>query len=142
MAQDSGLVELLKWYVESGVDEALAVEPVDRLTRPAPPPPPSLQQIPAATAPPPQRPKQSAELISRNEADRTARAAAEAAADLGQLRDALVAFDGCPLKETAKSLVFADGAVGAKLMFVGEAPGAKKTARAFPSSVRQASFSI
>jgi uracil-DNA glycosylase family 4 len=132
MAQDSGLVELLKWYVESGVDEALAVEPVDRLTKPSAPPPPAPRQAPAATTPPPERSRPAAELISRNEAARSARAAAEAAADIDQLRDALAAFDGCPLKETAKSLVFADGAAGAKLMFIGEAPGAEEDRQGVP----------
>jgi len=33
-------------------------------------------------------------------------------------------FEGCALKATAKSLVFADGRPGARLMLVGEAPGA------------------
>jgi uracil-DNA glycosylase len=32
-------------------------------------------------------------------------------------------FDGCALKYTATQLVFADGAPGSRIMFVGEAPG-------------------
>jgi DNA polymerase len=58
-------------------------------------------------------------------------AAAEAAAhdlasssrDLATLRANLERFDGCGLKRTATQLVFADGAPGARVMFVGEAPG-------------------
>ena len=39
------------------------------------------------------------------------------------MRAALERFDGCGLKATATQLVFADGAPGARIMFVGEAPG-------------------
>ncbi len=35
----------------------------------------------------------------------------------------MMAFDGCALKRTATQLVFADGAPGSPVMFVGEAPG-------------------
>ena len=38
--------------------------------------------------------------------------------------EALAAFDGCALKKTATNLVFADGNPAARVMFVGEAPGA------------------
>ena len=43
---------------------------------------------------------------------------------LGELIEALAAFDGCALKKTATNLVFADGNPEARIMFVGEAPGA------------------
>jgi DNA polymerase len=36
----------------------------------------------------------------------------------------VTAFDGCALKRTATTTVFADGVPAARLMFVGEAPGA------------------
>ena len=39
------------------------------------------------------------------------------------MRAELERFDGCGLKATATQLVFADGAPGARIMFVGEAPG-------------------
>jgi len=39
------------------------------------------------------------------------------------LRAELERFDGCGLKATATQLVFATGAPGARIMFVGEAPG-------------------
>ena len=39
------------------------------------------------------------------------------------MRAALERFDGCGLKATATQLVFADGAPGARIMLVGEAPG-------------------
>ena len=53
-----------------------------------------------------------------------ARTRAAAAATLPDLRAAVEAFEGCALKETATHTVFADGADGARAMFIGEAPGA------------------
>jgi uracil-DNA glycosylase len=152
MAQDSGLVELLKWYVEAGVDEVLADAPVDRLSavRNVQPvqkigatPPPS-PRLPANERPPDKstpaftpssetgQRRQSAELISRDEMTRTARATSAAATSLEELRAALEEFEGCPLKQTAKSLVFADGNPDGPLMFVGEAPGAEEDRHGLP----------
>jgi len=42
---------------------------------------------------------------------------------LDALHKAVVSFDGCPLKRTAKNTVFADGNPNAKIMFIGEGPG-------------------
>ena len=52
-----------------------------------------------------------------------ARAAARQAASLDELAARLAAFDGCSLKATAKNLCFYRGAVQARLMLIGEAPG-------------------
>lgn len=51
---------------------------------------------------------------------------AAAARSLGELRAALEAFDGCPLRETATRLVFTDGNPESPLMLIGEAPGAEE----------------
>ncbi|MBX6321558.1 MAG: uracil-DNA glycosylase, partial [Rhodospirillaceae bacterium] len=56
----------------------------------------------------------------------SARALAQAATSLEELREALATFDGCALKATATNLVFADGAPRARVMIVGEAPGAEE----------------
>jgi DNA polymerase len=52
-----------------------------------------------------------------------ARAAAQSAKTLDELRALLEAFEGCMLRATATQLVFADGNPAARVMFVGEAPG-------------------
>ena len=52
-----------------------------------------------------------------------ARAAAQSAKTLDELRALLEAFEGCMLRATATQLVFADGNPTARVMFVGEAPG-------------------
>jgi len=49
---------------------------------------------------------------------------AAAAGDLDALRLAVAAFEGCALKRTATNLVFGDGNPAARVMLVGEAPGA------------------
>lgn len=48
---------------------------------------------------------------------------AAAAQTLLALEEAVQAFDGCPLKETALNTVFADGSPASDVMFLGEAPG-------------------
>lgn len=49
---------------------------------------------------------------------------ARAAATRDALRDAIAAFDGIGIKRTAMNLVFSDGDPSARVMVVGEAPGA------------------
>lgn len=61
-----------------------------------------------------------------------ARQAAREAASLGELRAMLEGFEGCALKVTASRLVFADGAPDARLMLVGEAPGAEEDRQGKP----------
>ena len=81
-----------------------------RRPRVAPPPAARTAASPAPAAP-----------------DAAARSAAEwaaAATSLEALAEAMTRFDGCSLKRTATQLVFADGAPGAPVMIVGEAPGA------------------
>jgi DNA polymerase len=66
------------------------------------------------------------------EAATEARRLAAAAASLGDLQAAIAAFDGCPLKLTATSTVFADGVPGAAVMIVGEAPGEEEDRQGKP----------
>ncbi len=134
----AALANLLRWYVEAGADEALGDAPVDRLA--APPPAEAVaREAPAAPArspaPPPARPAMPSpagpvsddrQLIA--EADSLA-----AGADtLEALREAMSRFNGCPLKATAKNLVFADGNPAARVMFVGEAPGRDEDIQGLP----------
>jgi DNA polymerase len=61
-----------------------------------------------------------------------ARDLAASATSLEELRACLEAFEGCNLKLTAKTLVFADGNPQARLMFVGEAPGRDEDLQGLP----------
>lgn len=107
----------LRLQIEWGADEALDDAPIDRL-RPAPSRPVAVPPRPAP--PPTQAPPAAARGAP---AERAAQAAA-AATTLDALREAIAAFDGSPLRDTATNLVFADGAMASGLLFVGEAPNA------------------
>src|SRR6185312_9927372 len=61
-----------------------------------------------------------------------AREMASKATSLDELHTILKTFDGCALKKTAKNLVFADGNPKARVMFVGEAPGADEDREGLP----------
>lgn len=65
-------------------------------------------------------------------ATRAARELAAAAHTIEELEAALKAFDGCALKETATNLVFGDGNPRAKVMLIGEAPGADEDRQGKP----------
>lgn len=66
------------------------------------------------------------------EAVASAREAAGGAPDLAALRAALESFDGIGLRRTATNLVFADGNPAARVMLVGEAPGADEDRLGLP----------
>ena len=138
------LLALLAWYRANGVDAAVDERAVDWLARgdvpprtvarsaaaaPSPPavrvPAPPRSQ-PAATGRPPAR-EPAARVMAPPPPDAAAadaQAAAAAATTLDQLREALAGFDGCGLKATAKNLCFYRGAEAARVMVIGEAPGA------------------
>lgn len=127
-------VALLAWYVEAGADEAVGEAPVDRYAmRPATAAPaaastaaaPTRPAPPAPTAAPPRgAPTPAIRTEPASAAFRSARELAGAARTLEELAQAVSMFEGCALKATATNLVFGDGNPEARIMFVGEAPGA------------------
>ena len=132
---------LLKLYIEWGADEAIEPTPQSRLGAtllrpalpaqkpPAPAPQLSEQPIPAfRPAPAPARALGPVDQV----AVLSAREAARAAPDLAALKEALARFDGVSLSRTATNLVFADGNPKAKVMLVGEAPGADEDRLGLP----------
>ncbi|MEQ9640387.1 MAG: uracil-DNA glycosylase [Alphaproteobacteria bacterium] len=131
--------QVLRWYLDAGVDETVGEAAYNYRQAPPPPaiaaPPPSRA---AASAPAPEPPRQAprrpapASLASAGEAERNARTIAQAADSLDALREAMAGFDLCPLQHTASKLVFADGAADASIMFIGEAPGADEDRQGLP----------
>lgn len=105
---------LLEWQIELGATEAICDAPIDRYQAPAP--------KPARVAVAPVAPVRVAPVSVDPVA--VARAAAAGATSLEALRDAIEGFDLCDLKKGARSLVFADGRPEARVMVIGEAPGA------------------
>ncbi len=127
------IARLIAWQVEAGADEGILEVPVDRYRAsatpvsqaPAPPARPAgLAEAPVPPLRQPLRPAPGKPSAPASPAAASARELAAAAKTLGQLVEALAAFDGCALKKTATNLVFADGNPAARIMFVGEAPGA------------------
>jgi uracil-DNA glycosylase family 4 len=128
------LQQLLAFYLEAGVDCALGEEPVNRLADPeAVPPRPAAPVQPARPAPAaPMLTGMAEPTPAADAAIASAREAARTAPTLEALRALLDKFDGCALKSTATQLVFADGNPGARVMFVGEAPGRDEDIEGLP----------
>ena len=152
-AQD--MAWMLAWQLDCGADEAVGEAPLDWLTRTAPAAPRPGRAQPgqgfsgqaaaqAGTGPASGRaaPPAGAPLLlgqsipgmplGAADASLVAMASAGAAADLAALRAAIAAFEGCALKRTAMSLVFADGNPAAPLMLIGEAPGEEEDRQGLP----------
>ena len=128
--------ELLDFYLEAGADACLGEAPVDRFALAVEPPAPPAR-VPQPAAPPPGfaikgRAAAPAAPQAPDEAAMAARQAAKSAKTLEELRGILDKFDGCALKATASQLVFADGKPGARVMFVGEAPGRDEDIEGLP----------
>ncbi|MCB1398279.1 MAG: uracil-DNA glycosylase [Rhodobacter sp.] len=104
---------LLEWQVELGVTDAILAEPVDRFARvEAASVPVVARQVAVAAVP--EGPDPVAEAVR----------IAAAARDLPALAEALEAYPYCDLRRGARSCVFADGNPRARVMIVGEGPGA------------------
>jgi uracil-DNA glycosylase family 4 len=137
--------DILAFYRDAGVEDMLDEAPHDRfaddstfLASPAsnagaespaqtPRPLPSRASAPVAASRPASLPPASPDAAVAD-----ARARAASAATLDELRALMDAFDGCELKRTAYQLAFGDGNPKARLMFVGEAPGAEEDRQGKP----------
>jgi DNA polymerase len=134
------LLDALKWQIEAGADEAIGERPLNRLAAAAPvatprgglaeAPSPTLRERPAPA--PVAAAKAPAALASASETQASARQLAAGATTIEGIRQALEAFEGCPLKATATSLCLYDGNPEARIMIVGEAPGAQEDRQGKP----------
>jgi len=97
---------LLQLQGDWGVDECLLAAPQDRRA--------------AAAAPPAPRPPKTAPPRGATMPD------LDACRDLAALGAALQGFGGCALRETASTTVLGEGPAGARVMLVGDAPGAEE----------------
>ena len=116
---------LLEWYVDQGVDEAVAIQALNAFEEA---PSQLTGSSPAATRPTAAAartitPITPTTTVSPDEATVRAREIASACTSIAELKAAIEAFDGCPLRAGARNTVFIDGIVGADLLVIGEAPG-------------------
>lgn len=134
----------MQWYLDVGVDETIGEAPVDRFVAPplprvAEPSPPAPAGLGAgvgktseAAAPRAGRPLRPKFLLPEEMLVQHAVSLASDADSLASLREALDRFEGCPLKRTATNLVFGRGNPEARVVFVGEAPGAEEDVQGLP----------
>ncbi|MBF0681041.1 MAG: uracil-DNA glycosylase [Devosia sp.] len=126
------LLSVLDWYHAAGVDLAVGEDPIDRFAQK---PPAANTAAPARVLPMPGAPAPAPIPLAAGPVggDPTgARALAASAQSLDQLRSILETYDGCGLKFRATQLVFADGNPEAKIMLIGEAPGAEEDRQGKP----------
>lgn len=111
------LIDVLAYWRDLGVRE-IAVAPRGGSSGRGPSAPPG----PKAPPPPPAPPAPPA----------AGAAARRLPTDLEELRREVAACRLCPLAETRSRTVFCDGSPGARILFVGEAPGADEDAQGVP----------
>jgi DNA polymerase len=104
----------LDWQVEAGVDEVIGDAPVNRYELAAEGKKPAAPQAALAAEP----------GLAAADPVAVATAAAHGARTLEELHAALAGFDLCELKRGARTTVFADGNPKARVLILGEAPGA------------------
>ncbi len=131
---DESLAALLSWYADMGADEALDDFAHDRFAecaepdrRAGPAPHPERAQVPVTA-----QPRESPVSAPPQALAGAAQELAASARSVEELREALLRFEGCGLKATATQLVFGDGNPHAKIMLVGEAPGAEEDRQGLP----------
>lgn len=120
---DLAPANLLKWYVECGVDETISDSPtnwfeIQENTQ-------SNQSVKSLNSAP-SRSASKAPLASHKDVIEHAGKAATAANSLEELKQAILEFEGCSLKNTASNTVFSDGNPESDIMVIGEAPGAEE----------------
>ncbi|MCH9754059.1 MAG: uracil-DNA glycosylase [Alphaproteobacteria bacterium] len=105
-------IKILKWYQNQGLDEALSNDkrkPTNDLE----------EKINISS------------MFKSGKSD-SSRVIADRCNDLESLRESVKNFDGCLLKKTATNTVFSDGNPSAKVMLIGEAPGANEDIQGIP----------
>ena len=133
-------LDILTWYQEAGVDEAISDHSTDFFAKKEEIAPTATQQkatparppLPSTHQPGTDRASQASSVLAANEIAIDARAQAQSCNSLEDLKTALAQFDGCGLKATATNMVFGVGASDARIMFIGEAPGRDEDIQGVP----------
>jgi uracil-DNA glycosylase len=112
-------IALLRLQLEWGADEAIGIDPIDRL-RPADSTPALLR-----------RSEPVGEPAKATPGDRALGLTARTGT-LDELREAAASFDGCALRDTASNLVFAEGDPTSTTLIIGEPPGREEDRSGHP----------
>lgn len=120
MNEGLGIKEILEWYLCAGVDETCGNEPFS--------PPPAGRQLPqvaaAVSTAAAARPATTGLAQNTSGACQNANDICARVNTLEELKAEVEKFEGCALKLTAAHTVFGDGNPHARIVLVGEAPGA------------------
>lgn len=108
----------LQWHLDAGADEALQDTPNDRTVSAVKI---VKSSVSALRAP---EPANAPDLMGAASAKAEAQKLAAVCKTLDELKTAIAAFEGLAIRKTATNLVFADGNPAARVMVIGEAPGA------------------
>lgn len=134
MNEDLGIKEILEWYLTAGVDETCGEVPF-ALAEPAK----EMPRIVPATVFAAVRPAENSARPAMTElaqatinACQSARELCQKAETLEELKKMVEEFDGCALKLTANKTVFGYGSGTARLLLIGEAPGADEDRSGIP----------
>lgn len=127
MEKQINIIETLDWYSFAGVTETFADSPCLTVTKEEN----NLKSKKEISSAP--TPLKSPILVeSTSIALKNAKDACNKATNLEELKTIMNNFDGCNLKNTAASTVFGEGSEKAKLMLIGEAPGADEDRQGRP----------
>jgi len=134
------LTPLLRFYQWAGVDIALMEEPLDRFAKIEKTQIPSTLLVNSLSASKQLKKNNNQNTTTKNLTTtaiiETARINVQQAANLDELRQLLLDYQGCSLKFTAKNTCFADGTPGRALMLIGEAPGNEEDMEGLPFAGR------
>lgn len=132
----SDVLSILEWYVECGITVAVKEESGSLYNTPKSV---NINVVPSSPvtsfASPdllPRFPQEFGSNSMKKITNITSRLLAEKCQTLDELRQAMQEFNDCPLKLTATNTVFSDGNPEAKIMVIGEAPGADEDVQGKP----------
>lgn len=134
MNEDLGIKEILEWYLTAGVDETCGEVPF-ALAEPAKKMPRIVPAAVSAAVRPAEnsaRPATTELAQATINACQSARELCQKAETLEELKKMVEEFDGCALKLTANKTVFGYGSGTARLLLIGEAPGADEDRSGIP----------
>lgn len=130
MKSTNEIKALLEWQWHMGVDETIGEQPINLLrapeVAPAPLPAPMLAIVPSVERP------AAAAMPSLASTIEAAKNLVNSAKTITELREAVLAFDGCALKKTARSTVFDGANPSGSIMIIGEAPDADEDLHGTP----------
>ncbi len=122
ISEQMNIKDILEWYLLAGVDETCGNTGFDICAK-------DNKSVVAETL---TRPAISRLAQNTGGAYKIAVDTCESASSLDELKSALEVFEGCTLKQTASHTVFGDGNPKARLMLIGEAPGADEDREGIP----------